>query len=91
MELKRKIKTNYTVKDITYDEDLNILIAPAYFTGYIDIFLMDGTDKLLKREFVGFELREAKFDDKKENLYICSRKGLYKVPLKIKNLIEKCS
>lgn len=91
MELKRKIKTNYTVKDITYDEDLNILIAPAYFTGYIDIFLMDGTDKLLKREFVGFELREAKFDDKKENLYICSRKGLYKVPLKIKNLIDKCS
>lgn len=89
MELKRKIKSNYTVKDITYDEDLNILIAPSYFTGYVDIFLMDGNDKLLVRKFVGYELREAKFDTKKENLYICSANGLYKVPINIKELIKK--
>ena len=89
MKLKRKIKSNYTVKDITYDEELNILIAPSYFTGYIDIFLMDGNDKLLTRKFVGYELRQAKFDTTKENLYVCSKKGLYKVPLDIKSLIKK--
>ena len=89
MELKRKIKSNYTVKDITYDEELNVLIAPSYFTGYIDIFLMDGSDKLLTRNFVGYELREARFDNKKENLYVCSHNGLYKIPINIKELIKK--
>jgi len=89
MELKRKIKSNYTVKDITYDEELNVLIAPSYFTGYIDIFLMDGSDDLLIRKFVGYDLREARFDTKKENLYVCSKNGLYKVPLNIKELIKK--
>ena len=91
MKLKRKIKSNYSVKDITYDEDLNVLIAPAYFTGYIDIFLMDGSDKLLTRQFVGYILREAKFDTKKENLYVCSWHGLQKVPIDIKDLITKYS
>ena len=89
MELKRKIKSNYTVKDITYDEELNVLIAPSYFAGYVDIFLMDGSDKLLKRKFVGYELREARFDTKKENLYVCSRNGLYKIPINIKKLIKE--
>ena len=91
MEFKRKIRSNYTVKDITYDEDLNVLIAPSYFTGYVDIFLMDGSDKLLTREFVGYDLRQARFDTKKENLYICSRHGLYKLPINIKELIKKNS
>ena len=89
MKLKRKIKSNYTVKDITYDEELNILIAPSYFTGYVDIFLMDGSDKLLTREFVGYELREGCFDPQKENLYICSERGLYIKKINIKNLINK--
>lgn len=89
MELKRKIKTNYTVKDITYDEDLNILIAPSYFTGNVDIFLMDGMDRLIFRTFVGYELREAKFDAKKENLYTCSKLGLYKISINIRELIKK--
>lgn len=91
MQLKRKIKSNYAVKDITYDEELNVLIAPSYFTGYVDIFLMDGSDKLLTRECVGYELREAKFDAKKENLYVCSRNGLYKIPINIKELIKNVS
>ena len=91
MKLKKKIKTNYTVKDITYDEELNVLIAPSYFTGYVDIFLMDGTDRLLTREFVGYELRMAKFDFKKENLYVCSKNGLYKKKIDIKKMIEKVS
>ena len=91
MKLKRKIKSNFTVKDITYDEELNILIAPSYFTGYVDIFLMDGTDKLLTREFVGYELREGYFDHKKENLYVCSMNGLYKKKIDIKNLIAENS
>ena len=91
MKLKRKIKTNYTVKDITYDEELNILIAPSYFTGYVDIFLMDGSDKLLTREFVGYELREGCFDHQKENLYVCSMNGLYKKEINIKKLIEQNS
>jgi len=89
MKLKRKIKSNYTVKNITYDEDLNVLIAPSYLMGYVDIFLMDGSDTLLTREFVGYELREAGFDIKKENLYVCSKAGLYKIPINIKKLIEK--
>lgn len=91
MKLKRKIKSLYTVKDISYDEDLNVLIAPAYFTGYVDIFLMDGSDKLLAREFVGYELRGAKFDAQKENLYVASRNGLYKIPINIKELIKNVS
>ncbi len=88
MKLKRKIKSNYMVADITYDEDLNILIAPSYCTGYVDIFLMDGSDKLLTREFVGYELREGCFDPQKENLYVCSMNGLYKKQIDIKKLLK---
>ena len=91
VKLKRKIKSNYTVKNITYDEELNILIAPSYFTGYVDIFLMDGSDKLLVREFVGYALREGYFDSQKENLYVCSENGLYKKKIDIKKLIEQNS
>ena len=87
MKLKRKLKSNYMVADITYDEELNILIAPSYCTGYIDIFLMDGSDKLLTREFVGYELREGCFDPQKENLYVCSMSGLYKKQIDIKKLV----
>ena len=86
--LKRKIKTNFMVKHITYDEDLNILIAPSYFTGYVDIFLMDGSDRLLYRGFVGYELREGSFDKKKENLYVCSMKGVYRKKINIKEIIN---
>jgi hypothetical protein len=86
--LKRKIKTNFMVKHITYDEDLNILIAPSYFTGYVDIFLMDGSDRLLYRGFVGYELREGSFDKKKENLYVCSMKGVYRKKINIKEIID---
>ena len=89
MDFKRKIKSNYTVKDITYDEDLNVLIAPSYFLGYIDIFLMDGSDKLILRQFAGYDLREARFDTKKENLYVCSRNWVSKIPINIKELIKK--
>ena len=91
MKLKRKIKSNYAVRSITYDEELNILIAPSYFTGYVDIFLMDGSDKLLTREFVGYDLREGCFDPQKENLYVCSVNGLYKKKIDIRKLIEECS
>ena len=89
MRLKRKIKSEYITKNIRYDEELNILIAPSYFTGYVDIFLMDGSDKLLTREFVGYELRDVCFDSKKENLYVCSINGLYKKQIDIKKLINK--
>lgn len=89
MKLKRKIKGQYAVKGIIYDEDLNILIAPSYFTGYIDIFLMDGTDKLLITEFIGHEIREAKFNKNKENIYAVSRFGIYKKAINIKDLINK--
>ena len=91
MKLKRKIKSNYTVKNITYDEELNILIAPSYFTGYVDVFLMDGSDKLLTREFVGYDLREGCFDPQKENLYVCSHYGLFKKKINIRKLIEENS
>ena len=91
MKLKRKVKCDYTVKDITYDEELNLLIAPSYFTGYVDIFLMDGSDKLITRECVGYELREGCFDPQKENLYVCSTKGLYKKKINIRELIEENS
>ena len=91
MKLKRKIKSEYITKNIRYDEELNILIAPSYFTGYVDIFLMDGSDKLLTREFVGYELRDVCFDSQKQNLYICSINGLYKKQIDIKGLIEQSS
>lgn len=87
-KFKRKIKTNYTVKNITYDEDLGILIAPSYIKGDIDIFLMDGSDKLVWHGFVGRMLREAKFDAKKENLFVASQYGLYKIPIDIKEILK---
>lgn len=86
-ELKRKIKTNYGVKNITYDNDLDILIAPSYIKGVIDIFLMDGSDDLIWQSFVGPMLREARFDAKKENLFVSSKYGLYKTPINIKEVI----
>lgn len=87
-QLKRKIKTNYAVKNITYDEDLDILLAPSYIKGYVDIFLMDGSDKLIWHGFVGPMLRESKFDTKKENLFISSQYALYRIPINIKELIK---
>lgn len=89
MKLKRKIKGQYSVKGIFYDEDINILIAPSYFNGYIDIFLMDGTDKLLISKFVGYGIREAKFNDKKKNLYAVSKYGIYRKTIDIENLIKQ--
>lgn len=87
-KLKRKIKTNYTVKDITYDEDLNIIIAPSYIKGDVDIFLMDGSDRKLWHNFIGCMLREARFDNGKDNLIVVSQHGLYKVKLDIESLIK---
>jgi len=88
-KFKRNFKTQYTAKNITYDKDLNILIVLGYFTGYVDIFLMNGCDKLIFRDFVGYKLREAKFDKDKNNLYIASYYCLYKKHIDIKNLIKK--
>jgi len=88
-QLKRKIRAHYTVKNITYDEDLNILIAPSYFTGYVDIFLMDGNDKLIWSDWVGYMLRESRFDSKKTTLFITSQFDLYKKSIDIKSLIKK--
>lgn len=87
-KLKRKIKTNYTVKNIRYDEDLDILIAPSYMKGNIDIFLMDGSDKLIWRGFAGYILRDAIFDVYKKNLIIASQYGLYKIHIDIKEIIK---
>ncbi len=87
-QLKKKIKTNYGVKNITYDDDLNVLIAPSYVKGDIDIFLMDGSDDLIWRGFVGPMLREARFDATKENLFVSSKYGLYKIPINIKEIIK---
>lgn len=87
-QLKRKIKTNYGVKNITYDDDLNILIAPSYIKGDIDMFLMDGSDNLIWQGFAVPMLREARFDVKKENLFVSSKYGLYKIPINIKKIIK---
>jgi hypothetical protein len=50
---------------------------------------MDGSDKLILRQFAGYDLREARFDTKKENLYVCSRNWVSKIPINIKELIKK--
>ena len=89
LKLKRKIKTQFTVRNIYYDEELNILIAPGYFTGYVDIFLMDGSDRLLCSEYIDFEIRDAIFDNTKQYLFITSRLGLYKKKIDIVKLIDK--
>lgn len=88
MELKRKISVAYSVKGITYDEDLNLLIAPSYFTGYVYIFLMDGTDRLVSKQFVGYLLREAKLSQDKKCLYVSSPKGLYAIKMDVQNILE---
>jgi len=89
LQLKRKIKTQWSVKNIYYDETLNVLIAPGYFTGYVDIFLMDGSDTLLCSEYIDLEIRDAKFDNTKQYLFVTSGLGLYKKKIDIVKLIEK--
>lgn len=89
LKLKRKIKTQYSVRNIFYDEELNVLISPGTFTGYVDIFFMDGSDALLCSEYIDFEIRDAKFDNTKQYLFVTSELGLYKKKLDIVDLIEK--
>ena len=57
-KVKRKIKVGFSVKNLYYDEKYNILIASQYFNGNVYIFLMDGTDKLIYKKFVGFFLEK---------------------------------
>lgn len=89
MKLKRKIRTLYTAKNIMYDKDLNVLIAPGYHSRTIDIFLMDGSDKLLVRKKINiFGIRDVKFDTTKKFLYISSKVGLCVEEINIKQLIH---
>ena len=83
---------NYEMGEIFIGEPsqkIRLIIATSYYSGYIDIFFIDKQDVLLTKLFVGYDLRGAKFDSKKKNLYVCSINGLYKIPINIKELIEK--
>lgn len=75
-KLKRKIKTQYSVRNITYDERYNILIAVGFYTGFVEIFLMDGSDRLIYRKFIGYHLRNSLLDWNNKRLYIPSFFGL---------------
>lgn len=92
-KLKRKIKSKYSVKNITYDEDLNILIAPSYFYGYIDIFLIDSinnNDKLIYSINLNTILREAKLSPNKKKLFCTSPFGIYEIDIEkiIKDFVK---
>lgn len=83
-KFKYKIKTLYMAKSLYYIEEKNILIVLSYNTGYIDIFLMNESHKLLKRQFIGgYRLRDAKLAQDNKTLYITSAFGLYKTSLEI--------
>ena len=84
-KLKRYIYTQYSVKCIYYNEEYNVLFAPGYFTGYMDIFLMNGEDKLLKTMFVGAFPREPLYFNNK--LLIPSHLGLKSYNLNLKELL----
>lgn len=86
-KLKRYIKTQYCVKDIYYNEQYNVLFAPSYFTGYMDMFLMDGKDTFIGTKFVGFFPRGPLYTNKK--LLVPSHCGLRIYNLDLDQLIEK--
>lgn len=82
-KFKYKIKTLYMAKSLYFIEEKNILIVLSYNSGYIDIFLMGNTPKLLERQFIGaYRLRDAKVAQDNKTLYITSAFGLYKTVLK---------
>lgn len=86
-KLKRYIRTQYSVKCICYNEQYNVLFAPGYFTGYMDIFLMDGTDKLLDTVFVGCFPRDPVYT--KNKLLVPSYLGIKSIYLNLEDLIQK--
>ena len=86
-KLKYYIKTQYCVKDIYYNEQYNVLFAPSYFTGYMDMFLMDGKATFIGTMFVGFFPREPLYIHKK--LLVPSHCGLRIYNLDLDKLIEK--
>lgn len=86
-KLKRKINVRYSVKNLYYSEQYNILVAASYYTGFIDIILMDGSDEIIGSKFLGFLLRRPiLFND---NIYIASWGKKYKY--NVKNLLNKLS
>ncbi len=86
-KLKRYIYTQYSVKCIYYNEEYNVLFAPGYLSGYMDIFLMNGNDQLLKTMFVGLFPRQPLYI--KDKILIPSHLGLRKYELNLKELVEK--
>ncbi len=84
-KLKRYIQTQYSVKCIYYNEEYNVLFAPGYFTGYMDIFLMNDKEQLLKTMFVGFFPRQPLYVNNK--ILIPSHLGLRKYDLNLKELV----
>ena len=86
-KLKRYIKSQYSVKDIYYNEEYNVLFAPAYFTGYMDMFLMDGKDSFMGTIFVGYFPRSPLYSSKK--LFIPSHCGLRVYDLDLDELVKK--
>jgi len=78
--LKRKIKVRYGAKNISYDEHRNVLVTASYFTGYVDILLMDGSDKIIYSKFVDFNLRQPVLCN--DILYVPTHYNMYRYDIK---------
>lgn len=78
--LKRKTKVRYGAKNISYDEHRNVLVTASYFTGYVDILLMDGSDKIIYSKFVDFNLRQPVLCN--DILYVPTHYNMYRYDIK---------
>lgn len=83
-KLKKKIKVRYGVKNISYDEHHNVLVTASYFAGYVDILLMNGSDKIIYSKFVNFNLRQPILCN--DILYIPTYYNMYRY--NVKHLFE---
>ncbi|MCX5668008.1 MAG: hypothetical protein NTY34_06850 [Candidatus Omnitrophica bacterium] len=82
--LKRKIPTVFGVRGIACDEENNIIVAASMCTGYVDVIDL-GTDRRISRDFVGYYLREICLNLQKEEAFISSIFGVYRLSLELKN------
>ena len=84
--LKRKIKVRYGVKNVSYNEQYNILLASSYLSGYIDIIsLNDVPNKIIYSKFIHWHLRKPLLYN--NILYVPTMAKIYKYD--VKYLLEK--
>lgn len=83
---KRKIKVRYGVKNVSYNEQYNILLAASYLSGYVDIIsLNDVPNKIIYSKFIHWHLRKPLLYN--NILYVPTMAKIYKYD--VKYLLEK--